>query len=73
VTALATQSVLDSLTLICDDVIETIPSASFERLLELLQGGQSFERFGFRIRAAVALEMIGRMEKERVEAGRGNQ
>jgi hypothetical protein len=63
-TALAPQSVLDSLTLICDDVIETIPSASFERLLELLQGGQSFERFGFRIRAAVALEMISRMEKD---------
>jgi hypothetical protein len=62
VTALATQSVLDSLTLICDDVIETIPSASDERLIEILQGGQSFERFGFRIRAVAAIEMTKRFE-----------
>jgi hypothetical protein len=63
-TALAQQTTLQSLAIICDDVIETIPSASFERLLELLQGGQSFERFGFRIRAAVALEIISRLERK---------
>jgi hypothetical protein len=67
------QTTLQSLNVIFQGVIESLPDETESRLIEIAQSAKDLERFGFRIRAAVALEIIGRLERKGMKRAEVNK